>query len=261
MKLKSHLTVILLLIGLPFIIYFSCNYTNKKQAISKQVIRGSFVDSISKTFDSFKVAIADFKEVSDFAKDAQAQIKDLEQKKSIVQAQLQSEPVYMAIQSEDYKPSDDKDKRIYELTQKVREYEREIAKLKNRLFYDSIGHISKSFDIVPNEEKPNDKSLVITLDKQLKGDGDISEEGVSVWIIPYNKQSKKAFKEYGNCQTKDLNSLDAKEASYYNGVYFFNDVSPGKYLIKVCALYGNCVVFKREEKFQTVKMLMSPPIQ
>ena len=103
--------------------------------------------------------------------------------------------------------------------------------------------------------------MVITLDKQLKGDGDISETGVSVWIMPYNKQSKKLMKEYGNCQTKDLNLLEAKEANYYNGVYFFNDVSPGKYLIKVCALYGNCVVFKREEKFQTVKMLMSPPIQ
>ncbi len=243
------------------LIFIACNSSSYNKIAKKESIHSSFVDSISKTLDSFSLAVADFKEVSDYAKEAQARIKQLENKKQTAEIELKEFPTFSAMRPESYEPSDDKDKRIYELTQKVKEYEREIAKLKNRLFYDSIGHISKSFDIVPNEEKPNDKSLVITLDKQLKGDGDISEEGVSVWIIPYNKQSKKAFKEYGNCQTKDLNSLDAKEASYYNGVYFFNDVSPGKYLIKVCALYGNCVVFKREEKFQTVKMLMSPPIQ
>jgi hypothetical protein len=243
------------------LIFISCNYSNHDKVINnKQVVHSSFVDSFSKTVDSIKIALADFKEVSDFAKEAQARILMLESKKKAIEVQIGEQPTYMAVQPEDYKPSDDKDKEINRLRQQVRDYEREIAKLKNRLFYDSMNHISKNYDIVP-ENKPDDKSLIITLDKKLKGDGDISEQGVSVYIMKYTKEAKKLFKEYGNCQTKDLNLLQAKEANYYNGQYFFNDISPGKYLIKVCALFGNWMVINKTDYKQEIKMLMSPPIQ
>jgi len=55
--------------------------------------------------------------------------------------------------------------------------------------------------------------------------------------------------------------LDAKEASYYKGQYFFNDIEPGEYLIKVCALYGNWMVINKKDYKQEIEMLMSPPIQ
>ena len=242
------------------LILVSCNYSNHDKAIIKKV-HSSFIDSVSKVVDSFSMAVADFKEVSDFAKKAQAKIKDLESKKKDAEIEIREQPSYSNALRSEYEPSDDKDRRIYELTQKVREYEREIAKLKNRLFYDSVGHISKNYDIVPNEEKPNDKSLIVTLDNKMRGDGDISEQGVSVWIMKYNKEAKKAFKGYDNCSQKDLNSLQAKEANYYRGQYFFNDVEPGKYLIKVCALYGNWMVINKKDYKQEIKMLMSPPIQ
>src|SRR6188472_276175 len=245
---------------LILLIFISCNSEMKEREDVHQV-NVAIVDSLTLAFDSLKTDLKGFYEVSDYAKEAQARIKKLESEKKQVEFQIGEQPVSLAMQSNDYKPSDDKDKRIYELTQKVRAYEREIAVLKNRLFYDSMGKVSKNYDVVPNEEKPNDKSLVITLNKKLRGDGDISEQGVSVWIMKYTKKAKKAFKGYDNCQQKDLNLLDAKEASYYKGQYFFNDIEPGEYLIKVCALYGNWMVINKKDYKQEIEILMSPPIQ
>jgi hypothetical protein len=244
----------------------SCGQSEKAYTINVPQIKNDIIDSVLLTSDSIRDAFADLPE---YINNIKSRINKLEKENSLLKADF----TYTADSS--YSPKIEMlsyaapKERNYDndLLNRLRYLEAENARLKKRIYQDSMYHVrTEKVDRVPDEvmpeqEKPNDKSLVITLDKQLKGDGDISEEGVSVWIIPYNKQSKKAFKEYGNCQTKDLNSLDAKEASYYNGVYFFNDIEPGKYLIKVCALYGNCVVFKREEKFQTVKMLMSPPIQ
>ena len=242
---------------LILLIFISCNSEMERKETAHP-INVEIVDSMSVAFDSLKDDLKSFYQVSDYAQAAQLRIKQLEKDKNKVEEQVK-DPVYLdALQ---YLPSDEKDKKIYELTQKVMAYEREISKLKNRLFYDSVARVSKNYDIVPNEEKPNDKSLVITLNKTLRGDGEISEQGVSVWIMKYNKRSKKIFKGYDNCQQKDLNLLDAKEASYYKGQYFFNDIEPGEYLIKVCALYGNWMVINKKDYKQEIKMLMSPPIQ
>jgi len=248
---------------LPILLLFvACNSSYEK-ATPITVSDKPLTDSISLIVDSLKEWTEDISSVSSYAINAQARIKELEERKALTQAQVEHEPFYLSMmKSEDYKPTDDKDKEIYRLTQKIREYEREISKLKNRLFYDSMMRVGKiEYDQVPNEEKPNDKSLVITLNKKLRGDGDISEHGVSVWIMKYTKKAKKLFKGYESCQQKDLNLLDAKEASYYKGQYFFNDVEPGKYLIKVCALFGNWMVINKKDYKQEIEMLMSPPIQ
>jgi len=246
---------------LPILLLWACNSSSEK---ANEIIVSDkpLTDSISLIVDSLKEWTEDISSVSGYAIKAQARIKELEERKALTQAQVEHEPVYLSMmRSEDYKPTDDKDKEIYRLTQKIKDYEREIAKLKNRLFYDSMNHVSQNYDQVPNEEKPNDKSLVITLNKKLRGDGDISETGVSVWIMKYTKKAKKLFKGYESCQQKDLNLLDAKEANYYRGQYFFNDIEPGEYLIKVCALYGNWMVINKKDYKQEIEILMSPPIQ
>ena len=244
------------------LVFVACNSSSEK-ASPVAVNNKPLTDSISLIVDSLKEWTEDISSVSNYAIKAQARIKQLEERKSIVESQVQNEPVYLAMmRSEDYKPTDDKDKEIYRLTQKIKDYEREISKLKNRLFYDSMERVGRiEYDRVPNEEKPNDKSLVITLNKKLRGDGDISETGVSVWIMKYTKKAKKLFKGYESCQQKDLNLLDAKEANYYRGQYFFNDIEPGEYLVKVCALYGNWMVINKRDYKQEIEILMSPPIQ
>jgi hypothetical protein len=243
---------------LPILLLFvACNSGNEK-ATSITVNKTS-TDSISLIVDSLREWTQDLSSVSSYAIYAQAKIKQLEKDKNKVEEQVRN-PVYLdALQ---YLPADQKDEELRKMTEKLLAYEREIARLKRRIYSDSVSRLSKSesYDIVP-EEKPNDKSLVITLNKRIRGDGDISENGVSVWIMKYTKKAKKAFKGYDNCQAKDLNSLQAKEANYYRGQYFFNDIEPGEYLIKVCALYGNWMVINKKDYKQEIEILMSPPIQ
>ena len=247
---------------IPFLIFFiSCNADSSNYKISH---RPTVVDSLIKTSDSVNDALRDMK--SDMAQAISFAKKIVSLKK---EKETYEQPIVLADRYSDayYLPSDEKDRKIRELTEQILNYEREISRLRKRISADSAIKYGKLkpmpdyIDQVPNEEKPNDKSLIITLNKKLRGDGDISETGVSVWIMKYTKKAKKLFKGYESCQQKDLNLLDAKEANYYQGQYFFNDVEPGEYLIKVCALYGNWMVINKKDYKQEIEILMSPPIQ
>jgi chromosome segregation ATPase len=250
---------------LPLLFLIACNSEMQKETASAINPNAGIQDSLNVALDSLKTDLTSLIAVSDYAKEAQARIKQLEKEKNEVEVERSKEISYTVSHDYTQYKSDDRDKKIAELTRKVYQYENEIASLKRKLKDDSV-KISK-VDKVPNEpvnyepEKPNDHSLVITLDRKLRGDGDISEQGVSVWIMKYNKKAKKIFKGYDNCQQKDLNLLDAKEASYFQGQYFFNDIEPVEYLIKVCALYGNWMVINKKDYKQEIRMLMSPPIQ
>lgn len=231
------------------LIFVACNSgsVNKKVVIAPP--ENTITDSISLVLDSLKNGLEDLKDVSDYAKAAQvkiARLEKLEREKQKTEKEIEVYPT--SINSLDYQ-KDDRDKVIAELKKKVYEYEREIATLKNQLFREQVKVPAKE-----EIEKPDDKSLVITLMGAL-------EKGASVWIMESNRKSKKIMKGYYNCQTKDLNSLGAKEAKRYKDVYFFNDVPTGKYLIKVCALYGDWVEVKRKDGYQTVAMQVAPPIQ
>lgn len=235
----------------------SCNsMIDKKETISAS---GAY-DSLSTALDSLKSGLQDLALVSDFAKEAQAKIEQYEKEKRETEIQRDKEMSYTVSDYTKYK-SDDRDKRIAELTRKVYQYENEIASLKRKLANDSV-KLSK-VDRVPNEviyepEKPNDRSLVITLDRKMKT-GEISLTGVDVYIIPYSKKVKSLMKYEINC---DLTKLtDATQAGFYEGKYFFNDIKPGKYLIKICAYYGGFKVIEREDNYQMVAMQVSPPIQ
>ncbi len=233
---------------LILLIFVSCNSSMERKEISVPIANNTITDSISLVLDSLKTGLDDLKDVSDYAKEAQAKIARLEKEKKVTEHQIEVYP--MAMQSQDYK-SDDRDKVIAELRKKVYDYENQIATLKNQLYREQV-----KVDRVPNKiepEKPNDKSLVVTLSG--------SEPGASIWIMESNRKSKKIMKGYYNCQMKDLNSLGAIEAKKYRDVYFFNDVPEGKYLIKVCALYGDWVEVKRKDGYQTVAMKVAPPIQ
>lgn len=234
---------------LILLIFISCNSSMEtKEVIVPIAANTTLTDSVSIALDSLKMSIVDLSELSDFAKAAQAKIKRLENEKRVTEHEIEVYP--MAIQSNDYK-SDDRDKVIADLRKKVSQYETEIATLKNQLYREQV-KVSKVKE--EEVEQPNDNSLVITLTG-------VVEQGASVWIMESNRKAKKIMKGYYNCQVKDLNSLGAKEAKRYKDVYFFNDIPTGKYLIKVCALYGDWVEIKRKDEHQTVAMKVAPPIQ
>ncbi len=232
--------LLLLLVG--------CNSEQKKE-IEIPVASNLFSDSLKTTLDSLRVSIGDFSEVADYAKEAKSRISKLEKERDSLKLKKE-EPIMFASL---YREKDESG-----LMKLLEEKDREIASLKNKLRADSLYHArvdrvqDRPIEIKP--EKPNDNSLVITLTG-------VVEQGASVWIMESNRKAKKIMKGYYNCQVKDLNSLGAKEAKRYGDVYFFNDIPTGKYLIKVCALYGDWVEIKRKDEHQTVAMKVAPPIQ
>jgi len=240
----KYLIIILLLAA--------CNSSSEK-ASSIHVSSQPLTDSISLIVDSLKEWSENISDISSYAINAQARIKQLEKEKQATEKQIESYP--MAINSDAF-VSDDRDKVIAELRKKVYDYENQIAALKNQLSRNKI----PSTDRVENkpestEIRPNENSIILQLDRRMKNDGDIPLETLSVYIIPYNKKAKK-WKEYGYCS-----GLDGKQAEIYNGQFFFNDVPPGKYLIKVCTYLGGYKIIERTEGLQVVAMQVAPPIQ
>jgi len=236
------------------ILLAACNHGNMSMPIEARADTTS-VDSLSLVVDStnadFKDLYAEFSETVD---QVTAKINNLTKARDEAsQRIIERHPA--SVDAMMYQSDDGE---LYALRQKVKEYENEITRLKYRLYRDSVSlamagkKSTPQYDIV-EPEKPNDKSLVVTLSG--------SEPGASVWIMESNRKSKKIMKGYYNCQVKDLNSLGAIQAKFYHGVYFFNDVPTGKYLIKVCALYGDWVEVKRKDGYQTVAMKVAPPIQ
>ena len=235
---------------LPILLLIACNSSSENVST---ITVNPINDSISLIVDSLKEWTDDLSDVSSYAIKAQARIKQLEKEKQATEKQIETYP--MAINSDAF-VSDDRDKVIAELRKKVYDYENQIAALKNQLSRNKI----PSTDRVENkpestEIRPNENSIILQLDRRMKNDGDIPLETLSVYIIPYNKKAKK-WKEYGYCS-----GLDGKQAEIYNGQFFFNDVPPGKYLIKVCTYLGGYKIIERTEGLQVVAMQVAPPIQ
>ncbi len=233
---------------LILLLFVACNSEQKKE-IQIPIASNLFSDSLLTTLDSLRVSIGDFSEVADYAKEAKSRIVKLEKERDSLKLKKEEPRMFASL----YREKDESG-----LMKLLEEKDREIASLKNKLRADSLYHArvdrvqDRPIEIKP--EKPNDNSLVITLTG-------VVEQGASVWIMESNRKAKKIMKGYYNCQVKDLNSLGAKEAKRYKDVYFFNDIPTGKYLIKVCALYGDWVEIKRKDEHQTVAMKVAPPIQ
>lgn len=101
---------------------------------------------------------------------------------------------------------------------------------------------------------PDDNSIVLDLD----GGGVVTPDNLTIYLIPYSRRVKKHMAYEASCA---LGLSENKAASYYNGLYFFNDVEPGRYLIKICTYYGNYKLIKKEEGKISVSMQIAPPIQ
>jgi len=235
---------------LPILLLIACNSSSENVST---ITVNPINDSISLIVDSLKEWTDDLSDVSSYAIKAQARIKQLEKEKQATEKQIETYP--MAINSDAF-VSDDRDRVIAELRKKVYDYENQIATLKNQLSRNKIPNTDRVENKPESTEiRPNENSIILQLDRRMKNDGDIPLETLSVYIIPYNKKAKK-WKEYGYCS-----GLDGKQAEIYNGQFFFNDVPPGKYLIKVCTYLGGYKIIERTEGLQVVAMQVAPPIQ
>lgn len=102
-------------------------------------------------------------------------------------------------------------------------------------------------------ETPNEDAIVITLD----GNG-TDTRNKQIYLIPYSKKVKRYMAYEASCDGGVTNN---RMANYYEGVYFFNNVAPGKYLIKICAYYGNYKLINKETGKYLLTMQIAPPVQ
>lgn len=100
-----------------------------------------------------------------------------------------------------------------------------------------------------------------------KNDQKTVPENLLIYLIPYTNsnraiiRSAKVYEIY--CNESNLNKAENKKiARYSNGYYIFPDVSPGKYLIKICTYYGGYYTYeKKEPGTEMIRWDASPPIR
>lgn len=248
---------------LPILLLMACNSSSEK-ASPVHVNEQPLNDSISLIVDSLKEWSENISDITSYTIQANSEIKKLRQENKEL-ADKAGEVVPLAMMYS--VPSDVKDKQIRDLVTERNFLRTENTRLKNIIYSDSVYRtrpfIGKKLQDIEygGPLKPDDNSLVISLDKKIRGDGEIDDRGITVYIMPYTKKVKKAFKEYGNCDMSKLTGLDAKQAQYYQGQYFFNGIEPGEYLIKVCALWGDYKKIDYKGGYQVIAMKVAPPIQ
>lgn len=227
-------------------LFVSCN---NYKADTIQVDESSIIDSLLSAGDSTNAALRslDTLAVNSIA-EVQATIEKLKSEKQVIQTQLDREVRYITIEKSDTS----KDRLIANLRTQLSRYETEIARLKKQ---------PEKIDQIPNEvevEKPDEKSLIVTLDRKIRGGGEISFSKIDVYIAPYSKRIERRFKTPElSCDLMYINSIRGKRANFYEGQYFFNDLTPGKYILKICSYYGGYTVIEKNGKQQTVEMRAS----
>lgn len=110
--------------------------------------------------------------------------------------------------------------------------------------------------VQPRIETPDENAIIITLDGRSKRRGDLPTDNLVVCLIPYSNKVKHMMSYDSSC-----NEFYSEVANYYNGVYFFNDVPEGKYIIKVCTYMGDWRKIKKDRGRYNLTMQISPPIQ
>lgn len=138
---------------------------------------------------------------------------------------------------------------------RIEELEKENARLRKRIATDStyIARMNKTGSPIEEIEKPNPNSLIVQ---------PVPSNNIDVYLIPYSKKAKKKLMVYeAACDLSLINDLGGKLSSNYKGQHFFNDVLPGKYIVKLCTYFGNYQVIERTQDKQVIVMATSPPIK
>lgn len=158
-----------------------------------------------------------------------------------------------------------RDLKVYlkKLNDKVSEDSLKIISIQNKFERVKKDYELKKIDI--NEETiSGPDNLLLNLIVDSKRSTIKSPKNLNIYLLPANDM--KAIKEFIgyeiNCNESAMEKIpNYKVAKYYKGIYFFKNVPPGKYLIKVCYYYGNYKIFTKVSGQQTLTLEIAPPIQ
>jgi hypothetical protein len=116
-------------------------------------------------------------------------------------------------------------------------------------------------------DKENSLQLAIYYTKDQKYHPGVSPDQINIYLIPDNIanaqviRKAKVYDFYDFNEPALKNAKGSKTASYCNGTYYFSNVAPGKYLIKVCTVYGAYKEVKVENGNERVVIDAVPPVR
>jgi hypothetical protein len=116
-------------------------------------------------------------------------------------------------------------------------------------------------------ETKNSLQLAIYYTKDQKYHPGVSPEKTNIYLIPYNDANTQVIRKarvydyYNFNEPALIKAKDSKIALYCDGTYYFPDVTPGRYLIKVCTLYGAYKEIKVEKGNERFVIDAVPPIR
>lgn len=246
---------------LTVIIIVSCNQ-NTETAAPVQIEAHGIIDSIMAFSDSIKtldtIAAKTIAQV-------QLKIASLNQEKKELEERynnrLNEVQTLVSIDTTYY------NQEIVSIRKKLNEANNEIARLKGELasykkpseIKTGVVETSQQIDIV---KIPDENSIMISIDGgSKKGEIEVPSN-LEVFLIPYDKKKTKKFEKYEPYCDENLREFTGSRlADYYKGIYYFNDVQPGKYLIKICTYYGNYKLIDKSHGKYYTSMKLSPPLQ
>ena len=132
---------------------------------------------------------------------------------------------------------------------------------------DSIRVIQFPRSPCPVVDAKNSLQLAIYYTKNQKYYPGIEPEKINIYLIPYNDENMQVIRkaksyDYYNFNEPALQKAKgSKRALYCDGTYYFSNVAPGKYLVKVCTLYGAYKEFSIEKGNERLVIDAVPPVR
>jgi regulator of replication initiation timing len=130
---------------------------------------------------------------------------------------------------------------------------------------DSIRGVQYPPSACPMIDTKNSLQLTIYYTRNQTYYPSIQPEKINIYLIPYTNDNIQTIRrakvyDYYNFDEPALEKA-GKKALYCNGNYYFSNVSPGKYLVKVCTLYGAYKDYKVEKGNERLIMDAVPPVR
>ena len=132
---------------------------------------------------------------------------------------------------------------------------------------DSIRVVQYPPSPCPTIDIKNSLQLAIYYTKDQKYHPGVSPEKINIYLIPYNDANTQVIKNAKSYDYYNFNEPELKKAKgskialYCDGTYYFSNVTPGRYLVKVCTLYGSYKEFKIEKGNERLVIDAVPPIR
>lgn len=199
-----------------------------------------------------------------------AEIKILVRDTTILRETIQIDKVIISTKTKDYDDLKTKYDKLQSDYKKLWDQYTELLKrdsTERKNTAASIRNIQFPPSPCPTIDTKNCLQLAIYYTKDQKYHPGVNPENINIYLIPNNDSNTRVIKraksyDFYNYNEPELQKAKgSKRAIYCDGTYYFSNVIPGKYLVKVCTLYGAFKEFNIVKGNERLVIDAVPPIK